>query len=133
MPIIAWDGSIAIGHAVIDEQHKTLVDIINKLHTAITDGSEKKDLQRIFMDLYRYSLYHFQEEDAIMNKSCYKLRREHQHEHESFVNELDALAAKVKNGDAQIGMEALNWLVGWLLNHISVTDKKLATCLLETD
>ena len=129
MPIIVWDGSISIGHVVIDEQHKKLVDIINKLHAAIIDGSENEILQSIFKELYNYSLYHFKEEEYLMDIHYFKHKCAHQFEHQSFVNDLATLSAKIMNGESNIGVETLDWLTMWLRNHIAVTDKKLATCL----
>jgi hemerythrin-like metal-binding protein len=82
------------------------------------------------MALYKYTLFHFSEEEILMKQAGYKFREKHMREHAEFVRKLDALAGSVKASNDSIGMETFTWLVGWLLDHISVTDQKLADCLL---
>lgn len=128
MSIIPWNSSLEIGHEKIDEQHKILVGIINKLHAASGTPKGQCDFRPIMVDLYKYTLYHFTEEEALMSNAHYTHRPLHKLEHDQFVQRLDVLAEKAKAGEC-IGNETFTWLVGWLLDHISVTDKKLADCL----
>ena len=128
MSIIQWDSSVEIGHEKIDEQHKALVEIINRLHAVCAVKSAQCDFKPTMMELYKYTMYHFTEEKLLMSKANYALRPMHKLEHDKFVQQLDILAEKAKAGSC-IGTETFTWLVGWLLDHISVTDKKLADCL----
>lgn len=129
MSIIEWDGTLAIGHAKIDEQHKSLVGLINRLHAAQANPAGQGDIKLILMELYKYTLYHFNEEETLMGQIAYAHRQAHMLEHQRFVDRLDVLAAKAKAGDAPIQGEVFNWLIAWLLDHISVTDKQLVAAL----
>jgi len=129
MLIIEWDGSLEIGHQLIDEQHKNLVNIINRLHALKVSGGGLEGMRRLLMELYNYSLYHFKEEEALMDKMDRTLRDIHIQEHEQFILTLDEIAENVNSGDTSMGTPMLRWLVGWLLDHISVTDKQLVACL----
>ncbi len=129
MSILEWDGSLAIGHEKIDAQHKSLVELINDLHVAYVAGGGHSDLKPVLMALYKYTLFHFSEEEVLMRQAEYKFREEHMLAHSEFIRKLDALAGSVKASNDSIGMETFTWLVGWLLDHISVTDQKLAECL----
>lgn len=128
MSVIQWDSSLEIGHVKIDEQHKALVEIINRLHAASGGTSGQCDFKPTMMELYKYTMCHFMEEESLMSKASYPLRPMHKLEHDKFVQQLDILAEKAKAGGC-IGTETFTWLVGWLLDHISVTDKKLVDCL----
>ena len=124
MGIILWDKSLEVGHEIIDTQHKALVKIINRLYDTKPNCDE---IYPVFMELYRYTLYHFNEEEAIMGGVDYTARNEHKLEHAKFVKTLDTLAEKAKSGEMHIATETFTWLVGWLLGHIAVFDKQLAT------
>ena len=41
MPLITWGPRLETGLAIIDSQHKRLVDIINQLNDALEAGREK--------------------------------------------------------------------------------------------
>ena len=132
MSLIQWDGSLAIGHAVIDGQHRSLVELINRLHTVYSCGNGG-DIRIVLLELYKYTLFHFGEEEALMAQIAYDESPLHKLEHERFVERLDALAVKAKAGDDCINAELFNWLIGWLLDHISVTDKRLGLALAKGD
>jgi hemerythrin len=129
MAILAWDGSLDIGHEKIDAQHKCLVELINQFHAACVAEGGVCDPKPTLLALYKYTLFHFNDEEALMDQEGYAFREGHVLEHRKFVEKLDVLAERTKAGDVSIGSEIFTWLVGWLHNHISVTDKRLADCL----
>lgn len=129
MSILNWDKSLEIGHEKIDEQHKKLVEIINRLHTAQLNGTGPQEIKLTLMELYKYTLYHFSEEESLMGGIEPSIRRAHKLEHEDFVSKLDVLAERVKVGDVSIGTETFTWLVGWHLDHISKPDRELVAAL----
>jgi len=128
MSVIQWDGSLAIGHAVIDGQHRSLIELINRLHTAYSCGNGG-DIRIVLLELYKYTLFHFGEEEALMAHIGYAEGSSHKREHEHFIERLDALAVKAKAAEDCINAELFNWLIAWLLDHISVTDMLLGAAL----
>lgn len=129
MAILEWDGSLAIGHDMIDEQHKVLVGLINDLHTSQATGREQQIIRRTLRELYNYAIYHFKEEEMLMAALPSALRHPHKLEHDTFIHDLNEITAKANEGDAHVGAETFNWLVGWLLDHIAVTDRQLVAAL----
>ncbi len=129
MTLIEWDGSLAIGHERIDAQHRGLVFLINRLHALTSACTGQEDLKPVMLELYKYTLFHFGEEESLMAQAGYDGLTEHYAEHDAFVSRLDALAEKVRHGEDCLGNEIFHWLAGWLLDHIAVTDKRLADCL----
>ncbi|MBU1042364.1 MAG: bacteriohemerythrin [Proteobacteria bacterium] len=129
MSILDWNKSLEIGHTTIDEQHKGLVKLLNDLHSAMSLGVSSADYTPIRMRLYEYTVFHFSEEEALMGRTGYKLRAEHEREHFEFVEKLNELAQKASARNEDIGTEIFNWLADWLLRHISQTDRKLVECL----
>lgn len=129
MAIIEWDGSLEVGHPEVDHQHQHLVGLINKLHESKLEGADLTTIRRVLMELYSYTVTHFHTEEALMGALEPSLKEAHMKEHEEFIAALDRLAAKTTEGDEFVGAEVFQWLVGWLLDHISVTDKQLVSCL----
>lgn len=129
MSLLEWNSSLEVCHETIDTQHRSLIDLINRLHTSYVERRSPEDIKRVLLELYRYTAYHFREEEALMEAARYGGMAAHLDEHNTFVQRLDELADRVKNGDLHIRTETFFWLVEWLLDHISVTDKKLAACL----
>ena len=129
MAILEWDGSLAIGHDMIDAQHKILVGLINNLHASQATEREQKEIRRTLRELYDYTVYHFGEEEALMVQLPFAARHNHKLEHDKFIGDLNSITAKANTGEAHIGAETFNWLISWLLDHISVTDRQLIAAL----
>jgi hemerythrin len=129
MPVINWDDSLAIGHREIDAQHQNLFALVAKLHEAIMNEEEQVGIKEILFDLYKYTSLHFNKEEALMRQTKYAHLNEHVAMHDEFVKTLDTLAVTARRGDIHIEKDVLNWLVSWLVNHISISDKKLFMCL----
>ncbi|MHC1711903.1 MAG: bacteriohemerythrin [Solidesulfovibrio sp.] len=129
MSVIKWDASLAIGHKEIDAQHQNLFSLVARLHDTILNKNDQMDIKETLFDLYKYTSLHFSEEEALMHKTEYAHLDEHVAMHDEFVKTLDTLSVTARRGDIHIEMDVLNWLVSWLVNHISISDKKLFTCL----
>ena len=61
---IAWREQLSVGNNIIDEDHKYLIEIINRVEVCLT----KKDMPALKAELQRlhdYSLLHFDREEKI--------------------------------------------------------------------
>ena len=56
MAILEWSEDYVVGVAEIDEQHKHLFDIVNRLHKAVSEGAEQSMLGEILNELIDYTL-----------------------------------------------------------------------------
>ncbi|QOY52171.1 bacteriohemerythrin [Candidatus Sulfurimonas baltica] len=62
-----WDKYYLTDMKMIDEQHKKLVDIINEYGSLLSDDKlNTVSLERVFKELFDYTLYHFDEEEQLM-------------------------------------------------------------------
>lgn len=69
MNFFYWNNSFEVGIASIDSQHRRLVDLINALAAAVTDGGKLPELQSLFGQLMEYAAVHFSDEEKLMNAS----------------------------------------------------------------
>ncbi len=85
--IFPWNEHFNTGLSEVDEQHRKLVEILNRLASNIAYGSGEDSLNEIFEELTNYSIYHFETEEAIWHKYLPNdpLDSDHQAEHQKFV------------------------------------------------
>ena len=84
MYIVDWDEGMSVGVKALDDDHKRLLDTINKLYSAIDDDANKEVLEAIFTELENYVIGHFSREEAFLKKCNYEGLAEHIKEHEQF-------------------------------------------------
>lgn len=127
--IFPWTPNFETGISVIDEQHKVLVKMINKLATHLVSRSDPLVLDEVFSDLNNYASFHFQEEERIWtsffeNDPWYL---SHKQSHHSFVEKLREIKAD-KHTDSidDVIRSILNYLTQWLGYHILESDKRMA-------
>ena len=64
MDFIKWNNeTMGIGIMLIDNQHKELLKIINKLSSSIYNNSQQRDILEIIDELIHYADYHFSTEE----------------------------------------------------------------------
>ena len=131
--IFPWDDKFNTGIALIDEQHRVLVDLINRLASQLAFAPDSVALLAIFDELAAYADYHFRAEEAIWHAHFAddSDEIEHQQTHRAFLDAVNGLRAQHgdKPGDksmSQIAEQALGFLVRWLAAHILQSDRKLA-------
>lgn len=124
--LIAFGPQYHVGHAVIDDQHKELFAILNRLHDAMKERRAAAIMKRSFDDLERYVRLHFKTEETLMQRHAYPDAEAHRAAHDEFANRLLELYSDFERGHYTVAMEAVSFLRSWLNGHIPVVDRKLA-------
>ncbi len=124
MPYIEWNSNISVNVADIDTQHKKLVNLINTLHEAMTQGKGKEILGKVLDELVDYTKTHFSFEEGKMQAAGYKQYLSHKLEHDRFTRQVMDLQKQYHDGKATITIDVLNFLKDWLVNHIQGVDRK---------
>ncbi|RDU62457.1 GGDEF domain-containing protein [Helicobacter sp. MIT 14-3879] len=124
-----WNKSYVTNIDTIDEQHKMLVNMINKLGESIFSKERLSVdiLDKYFENLALYAKVHFRDEEVYMSEFNVDERHQnaHKHAHNMFLQEAAKLYEAVKND--LIGPEFLfHFLANWISIHILGTDKILA-------
>ncbi|MDX8126930.1 bacteriohemerythrin [Methylomonas sp. OY6] len=127
--VFPWDKNFETGIALIDQQHKKLVGILNKLAAHLADRSCPITLSKVFDELVAYTDYHFKTEEAIWHSHLADdaLFTNHHLTHDTFITKLTNLKAEenVKAID-DVVQDILGFLVHWLAFHILDTDKRMS-------
>ncbi len=126
--MIEWDDKYSVNVSIIDEQHKKLIDIINKAITAKQHNNNPEEISEILYDMTIYAQEHFKTEEAYMKKFEYPEYQSHKNEHTDFYIKTLVYSNRETKGDSQITDDILEYLQQWLVGHIQITDKKYTDC-----
>lgn len=125
MIIFEWTPALAVGNEAIDSDHRHLIDLINKLFFAISNGKGNVVLGEIVDELIQYTETHFQREEALMQKIGYGSYEAHKAAHDVLVVEVRQLQAQFIAGLVVSPMNVFSFLGDWLFKHIQACDVAL--------
>lgn len=123
MTLINWTNDLSVHIQEIDEEHKMLVSMINKLHTALKTGQGKQVLAPILEEMTNYSVKHFHTEENYMRKFKYPQYEKHKKEHDNFIGKVMDFKKKFEKGELLLSIEVMRFLSTWLQSHIQGSDK----------
>ena len=129
MAVFNWKPEYSVGVAEIDKQHMVLIDMINELYDAMSQGKGQDVLKSILSKLTNYTITHFGWEEKNMSNYNYPESFDHKDAHKVFIAKVTDLNTKFTAGSTFITIEVGNFLKDWLLNHILKTDKKFGAFL----
>ena len=130
--IVTWQSSYSVGIKLVDEQHKELIKLTNKLFVSCMTGQER--IRNIFLDTIHetvdYVGYHFGTEEKVMERVMYPGFRDHKQEHTNFVKEVFSKVEEFKTNKILTPITFVYYLRDWVLHHIAVCDRKMGEYLL---
>lgn len=124
MDYIKWYDSYSVGVRRLDDQHKKLIDLLNRMFDSVNDKNYGKAVQDVINEMIAYSEYHFETEEVLMEEYDYPHFAEHKIEHIDFKLKISEFMTKYENGTERLNMEILKFLKDWLINHIRIEDNR---------
>jgi hemerythrin len=127
-----WKSSYSVGVRLIDEQHRELIRLTNKLFNGCMAGKTKDrdTFLEIVHEAVDYIGYHFGIEEKIMIKTNYPYFAKHKLEHNDFIRGVYSNVDEFESGKIFVPLQFVYSLRTWVLHHIAVSDKKLGNYLL---
>ena len=119
-----WHKIYSVNSDVLDEHHKKLFDIYNKLEDHCVNSNDKIIAEQIIEELINYSSYHFYAEEQYMEKLKYKDINKHISEHKEFTFKAIHLQQAIINDEKNTIIELKKFLGKWLKNHVIEEDKR---------
>ena len=119
-----WTDELGVRVTEIDDQHKKLIGLINKLHDAMRAGQGKQALEGTLQELAAYTVYHFQNEERYMQQFSYPGYLRHKAEHAAFVKKVTDFQKDFSHNRLGLTVDLMNFLKDWVNNHIRETDKQ---------
>ncbi|MDM8567238.1 GGDEF domain-containing protein [Candidatus Halobeggiatoa sp. HSG11] len=134
--VFPWNENFETGNLKIDEQHKVLVGLLNKLSCTLVNQTDL-ELNDALNELANYAKMHFADEQIIWEESFCDdpWLFEHIKAHESFLPAVMKIKEQAAdNSLPDIIGKMVHFLVQWLMSHIIHSDKRmvLAISILES-
>ena len=120
---LEWGPSWLTGNAVIDADHKMLVQYVNELSHAMHVGEGRSVAAGILTKLVQYTRDHFAREEVIWHQGGLASLDRHKETHTALVNKVEAFQQAFNDGKASLTAELMSFLREWLINHVFKTDK----------
>lgn len=118
-----WSDELSVGVKRLDEHHQQMIDIVNRLIDAISEGSENpcEIVPKTLNDLSEYCHHHFTVEEAYMHSIGYSGLEMHILEHKSFFEKMEAftIASACEVIDP---VELYRFASNWLREHVLGSD-----------
>lgn len=122
MSLICWNKLYSVSVHKFDEQHKELIRLINELHDSMLQSNSQEVLSNILLRLSDYTIFHFSDEENLMEQYNYSEYLSHKKSHQDLINQVKSLIKRHMEG-MLITTEVMNFLKQWLNDHILTEDK----------
>lgn len=128
--IIIWKKNWSVGVVDVDEDHKMLIKMINRLFGSTLSIDPQKVLLDVLAELTDYVVFHFNREEEYMSRLNYPDYAAHKQDHQRL---LDAAGQFKQNLLSELPMDLKevieNSLRDWLVTHIMDHDKRMGLFL----
>ena len=122
--------NLETGNAIIDKEHRELIEAVNKLLDACGLGNALGEVNKTVKFLNDYVQKHFSHEEQLQQQSGYPNYAAHKVFHESYKKTLLDITSEIaKSGSSVGGLMKLNGHIALLITHIKTEDKKLGAFL----
>ena len=119
---IIWTEDFSVGVARIDEQHKRLIGMINRLISAPQARARSETISDLLNDMTSYAQEHFATEEALMRQYNYPQLEEHVAQHRTFREKTVGFCSAAILDAPGLPEAMLYYLRNWLVDHILNSD-----------
>lgn len=118
-----------VGIDLIDKEHRELFRIVERAEQLVKsfDSSSSYDkIMAILQELKEYTKEHFRDEEEYMESIRYEGLDAQKRAHEAFIDKLENVELnEIEENPGEYLQKLLEFLLGWLINHILYADKKI--------
>lgn len=124
MAQLAWSDAYAVGNAMLDSDHRILINLLNQLQDATETGQSRAVVGTVVNVLVEYTEHHFRREEAVMEAAGYPDLEAHRAAHRGLEERTRAIRDRWNAGDrSALDEEVMTFLKKWLTEHILGADK----------
>ena len=122
---------MATGIPTVDQQHRQLIDWLNDLLAAMSQGQGRSEVVAVLDKLDIYVNTHFAFEEQCMTRYRCPVAETNMAAHAYFVKTFGDLRAEyeARGASSHLVLRVEQELAQWFANHIKGVDAKLAPCV----
>ena len=129
MAALPWKDEYLINVAAIDDQHRRLAELVNRLHETIESDQPDDDLFAVLNELIGFTRLHFATEEELMLKYEYPDYPVHRAAHKAVLARLQALLATLRDKIPVDFNPKTDINDDWVTNHLLERDVPLGKFL----
>ena len=129
MPLFKWSESSVIYLPEIDAEHRCLFQIAGELEKALQGRTTPEKFRAMLRNLLAHTEEHFQHEERLMREVRYPSIEWHRRQHDHARKQTKTMVRRIARGDNDAPSLLLEFLAGWLQDHMSLTDRMMASYL----
>lgn len=120
--MIEWHARYEVGVAVIDGQHREMLELVNRLLAGLREGRDHDELVELLRALVRSAEHNVATEERLMQEHGLAIGH-HAEEHRQMLEAIRRFDLRLDAGGIR---ESARWLSDWLLGHIDEDDRPFA-------
>nr|WP_276568996.1 bacteriohemerythrin [Thiocapsa imhoffii] len=120
---VTWSLALSVGIDELDAQHRALLDLLNQLHSSVTDGLTRQRQLELLGELAEYTKIHFAVEESLMRIFGYPDYERHKTQHEGLIRNMVDLQQRLDQGREEVDAALMRHLRHWLIDHILQSDQ----------
>jgi hemerythrin len=122
METINWKDEFSVGITEMDNQHKKLIEMINRLIAEQRTLTDPKTVAELLTEMTDYAQVHFRAEEYLMAEYGYDKKSEQERQHQEFIDKTFAFCSVGDIGPNVLSVALLDYLKIWLIGHILKED-----------
>lgn len=123
MAFFDWSDDFSVSNKRMDDQHQTLIGYVNEFYEQ-AEGGSLEGCKKVFEKIVKFTTYHFDDEEKLMEAHNYSGLARHKMIHEQLVDRVTELGGKLAANDERSPTEIKLFLKNWLSAHIKGIDMK---------
>ena len=127
-----WKDEYSVGVDVLDDDHRKLLNLINKFQTAVQYQTGEVFEKEALAEVIDYTKYHFEREEKMMEEAGYADIETHKKIHRSMIAKIDGFMLEYDKQGHLALQEVSEYLQTWLVEHINGTDQDYSAVLQKT-
>ena len=124
MALIFWTDALSVKNESIDDQHRQLFEIADRMFSAVAENNGQNIVESILNELETYTKTHFSHEEELLYKAQFPEYDNHCRIHQKLIKQLEEFKVKIGKKKLKTAKEVNIFLENWIIKHILDEDKK---------
>lgn len=126
MTLLRWRDSLSLNVPAIDNDHKRLFELLNRVRFLDLAGDEPQAIADALSELLLYTQTHFRREERLMELGNYPGLQVHRRYHQQFTNQVAEAMANFRAHPGEFRVHDIyQLLANWLVDHVLGEDMKI--------
>jgi hemerythrin len=131
LTLIQWAADLVIGIETVDREHRSLIDAINRVQTAVDDAYDSNIVLPLVVRTAKEAQSHFASEETAMVRAGYPGATLHALKHQHMMDQILAFISRYARDTSTLNQHWLNFFRDTMTNHIQNEDAIFGRWMLE--